>query len=110
VAEEMIQGLTISVLGMGLVFAALGLLVLVMLALRRISTWQAGRPGQPPPVPSSTAEGDSDELARVAAIAVALPRAGRNPSLGHLLEADGAGGWPWFAHQQEWRSSEDSDQ
>lgn len=71
--SDFVQGVVITVVGMGMVFAVLGLLMLIMVGLERILQ---PRPAQPPaaplarPLPPVAADAVSQET--VAAIAVAL--------------------------------------
>ena len=62
-----LQGLWITVMGMGLVFLALGILVLAMMALDRLF-----RPSAKGPMATEAAEEPSTEEEEIAAIAVAL--------------------------------------
>ena len=64
--EILWQGLTISIIGLSLTFAALGLLVVVMMILVRFTA-----PRTEPPAPAEVMADTEDEGA-VAAIAVAL--------------------------------------
>ena len=92
------QGLSLSALGMGLTFAALGLLILAMFVLERIFrprrlTPEEGYPEEMP-VASSLAHDIQEET--VVAIAVALAHLRsldlRRSELGEALEA-GPGPW-----------------
>ncbi len=96
------QGLSLSALGMGLTFAALGLLIAAMVALERIFRTRQlipeERSPEHMPVANSLAR-DMQEEETVVAIAVALAHLrsldlGRS-GLGEALEA-GPGPWgPW---------------
>ncbi len=89
------QGLQISALGMGLTFAALGLLILAMFLLERLFRV---RETVEPPEGEATPVADQGEI--VAAIAAALhhfqENNGRSPNLGANLE-QGRGAW-WRAN------------
>lgn len=110
-SETMLQGVTLTVLGMGLVFAALGFLVLVMLGLQRVSVWTTPRAA--PPEPGPAAGGEADELARVAGIAVALVKARggphKSPALGRLLEESwpARSVWLWSGRWENLHADED---
>lgn len=71
-SDTFLQGLSITVVGMGLVFAALGILLGVMVALER-----AFRPRAPRAPVSQAAEAHEagEDLALVAAIGLALAQA-----------------------------------
>ena len=94
-AELVNQGLEISVLGMGLTFAALGLLILLMVLLERLFRPKPAAAVEPPlltdPVAAQTEE---EEIA--AAIGIALiylqTQANERAALGSRLEA-GRGAW-----------------
>lgn len=109
-SETMLQGLTLTVLGIGLVFAALGLLVLVMLGLQRVSVWTTPRAAPPETGPAA---GEADELARVAGIAVALVKArggpNKSPALGRLLEESwpARSVWQWSGRWENLHVDED---
>ena len=64
-------GVYVTLVGMGLVFATLAVIMVVTMALNRIFRPSKGSVG-PVTVPGSTAMPEADETARVAAIAVAL--------------------------------------
>ncbi len=68
----LVEGLQVMLVGVGAVFAFLGLLVATLFALgAAVSTWERGRPGPP----SDEAE---DELAVVAAaVAAAVAKRGK---------------------------------
>jgi Na+-transporting methylmalonyl-CoA/oxaloacetate decarboxylase gamma subunit len=86
VSGTAIQGLQITIVGMSLVFLTLGLIILVLVLLTRLPGLRARNEGQEPKTrleskpPYEPATGRADEadieLAQVAAIAVALMRAG----------------------------------
>jgi sodium pump decarboxylase gamma subunit len=87
-----LQGLWITVVGMGLVFSALGILVLAMMALDRLFRPKGEEAG-----PGETLEEPSAEEEEVAAIAVALASLlkevqVRDRQLGSALR-DGPGSW-----------------
>ena len=93
------QGLSLSVLGMGLTFAALGLLILAMFLLERIFRTrrlipEERSPEEPPP--ASTSARDMREEEVVAAIAIALAHLRSldmsRSGLGESLE-EGHGPW-----------------
>jgi len=93
------QGLRLSVLGIGLTFAALGLLILAMFTLERIFRTRRLIPGERvpemTPVASSLAW-DMEEEETVAAIAVALAYLrSLDMSRSELGEALEAGPGPW---------------
>ena len=77
------HGVEITVIGMALVFFTLGLVILAMVLLTRLP-WlrvreQSEETAQPTvstltPIPTAESAADDDELARVAAIAVAMLR------------------------------------
>jgi len=112
-----LQGLWITVMGMGLVFLALGILVLAMMALERLF-----RPRAKGAMASEGAEESSTEEEEIAAIAVALAslladrstlRRGsglmtgretqvRNRELGSALR-DGPGSWSVVGRGQQLR-------
>ncbi len=93
------QGLSLSALGMGLTFAALGLLIAAMVALERIFRTRRLIPDERPPeelpVANSLAR-DTQEEETVVAIAVALAHLRSldmcRSGLGEALEA-GRGPW-----------------
>lgn len=107
--DVLAEGLRISAIGISLVFVALGVIVLLVLVLQRVSTWTLSR--EPRDADTVGPDAGEENLARVAAIAVALlrarsPRVARDPSLGRLLEdrsratgswevGDGPGAGPW---------------
>lgn len=103
-SDLLIQGLEISFLGMGLTFAALGILILTMILLERgFRPKQAAvvAPSAAAPAAEADAEGLQDEEV-AAAIGVALAyfrhkQAKGRASLGETLTA-GRGGW-WAAGQ-----------
>ena len=93
------QGLSLSVLGLGLTFAALGLLILAMVALERIFRTRPlipeGRSPEEMPAASSSAR-DMGEEETVVAIAVALAHLrSLDMSRSGLGEALEAGPGPW---------------
>ena len=98
------QGLWIAVVGMGLVFLALGILVLAMMALERLF-----RPRAKGAMATGAAEEPSTEEEEIAAIAVALAslltkkeaRVG-NRQLGSAL-GDGPGSWSVVGRGQQLR-------
>ena len=94
----MLQALYVTVVGMGLVFLALGVLLVAMIVL--------GCVFRPRPLAGDEAEPSSvqDDLAEVAAIAVALARTlrgGRGAQLGS--ELGGRGTWGGAQPAQTWR-------
>ncbi len=97
------QGLSLSALGMGLTFAALGLLIVAMVALERIFRTRRlipeERPPEEMPATNSLAR-DTREEEIVAAIAVALAHLrSLDMSRSGLGEALEAGPGPWGAWQ-----------
>ncbi|RME74371.1 MAG: hypothetical protein D6784_10095 [Chloroflexi bacterium] len=88
-----LQGLTLSVFGMGLTFLALGLLIVAMIALERF--FRDGEPAEEEEVPVEEAVPQDDEAEIAAVIAVALNywRSKSQSSLGAGLEA---GYSPWW--------------
>lgn len=92
--NPLLQALAISVLGLGLTFAALGLFALIILLLQRLFPEMPSR--QIPPAAQAPAH-DSAAEEVVAAIAVALTylrsREFRPGALGGALEA---GRGPWW--------------
>lgn len=103
-SDLLIKGLEISFLGMGLTFAALGLLILTMILLERgfrPKQAAADKPVATAPVVEAAAAGQEDEEI-AAAIGVALAylrhkQAKGRASLGETLTA-GRGRW-WAAGQ-----------
>ena len=80
------HGFEITVVGMALVFFTLGLVILAMVLLTKLPWFQVRKPSeeetQPTvstltPIPTAELAADDDELARVAAIAVAMLRTHR---------------------------------
>lgn len=108
------QGLTISLIGMGLTFAALGLLILVMVLLERLTRHQTvpSITGQAQPTVSPPAHPTTDENV-VAAIVIALAHMRSldicQSGLGSTLEV---GPGPWWrlgqSHQLAWPGSKKS--
>jgi len=101
VTDLLWQGLTISLMGMGLTFAALGLLILAMYLLERLTRDQTGPPvaaqtDLPAKAPVSALAQDSAEEV-VAAIAIALAHVRSldicHSGLGSTLEV---GPGPWW--------------
>jgi Na+-transporting methylmalonyl-CoA/oxaloacetate decarboxylase gamma subunit len=95
-SEILWQGIWISIVGLGILFGAMGLLIVVMMLLERLS------PGQPHGLPEAETIEDSDRTDReevAAAIAVALAhlraQAFSQDNLGSTLDA-GPGQW-WLA-------------
>ena len=97
---ELAEGLRVSVIGLALVFLALGMLIILLVILGRISNWllesQERRDAPPPEIEPSLVTidaGADDELAAIAAIAVALvlarSKGGADQSLGRLLHQPG---------------------
>jgi Na+-transporting methylmalonyl-CoA/oxaloacetate decarboxylase gamma subunit len=86
VSGTAIQGLQITIIGMSLVFLTLGLIILVLALLTRLPGLRARNKGQEPKTgpeakspsepPTERADAADIQLAQVAAIAVALVRAG----------------------------------
>jgi len=101
------QGLTISLIGMGLTFAALGLLILVMVLLERLTRHQtvpsATRQTQPVASPPARPTADEDV---VAAIVIALAQVRSldicRSGLGSTLEV---GPGPWWRLGQTYQVS-----
>ena len=85
----LVQGLTISLLGIGVTFAALGLLIVVILLLQAIFPAREG-------VAQESMNTD-DARRKAAAIAVAVclsnPQVDFDPSLGDLLEVPRGRWW-----------------
>jgi Na+-transporting methylmalonyl-CoA/oxaloacetate decarboxylase gamma subunit len=99
-----LQGLWITVVGMGLVFLALGILVLAMMALEGLF-----RPRVKGVMATGAVEGPSPEEEEIAAIAVALASLlakketpVRDRQLGSALE-DGPGSWSVVGRGQQLR-------
>ena len=99
-----LHGLWITVMGMGLVFLALGLLVLAMIALDRLF-----RPRAKGAMATGAAEEPSTEEEEIAAIAVALASLltkkealVRHQQLGAAL-GDGPGSWSVVGRGQQLR-------
>ena len=99
-----LQGLWITVMGMGLVFLALGILVLAMMALERLF-----RPRTEGAMATRAAEEPSTEEEEIAAIAVALASLLRKKEarvedrqLGSAL-GDGPGSWSVVGRGQQLR-------
>ncbi len=97
------QGLRLSALGMGLTFAALGVLIVAMVALERIFRTRRLIPDERPPealpVANSLAR-DTQEEETVVAIAVALAHLrSLDMSRSGLGEALEAGRGPWGMNQ-----------
>jgi len=97
-----LQGLWITAMGMGLVFLALGLLVLAMMALERLF-----RPTAKEVTATGAAEEPSTEEEEIAAIAVALASLlkeaqGGDRQLGAAL-GDGPGPWSVVGRGQQLR-------
>jgi sodium pump decarboxylase gamma subunit len=96
-----LQGLWITVVGMGLVFLALGILVLAMMALERLF-----RPRAKGAMATGAAEEPSTEEEEIVAIAVALAslltrrEAQLNQQLGSAL-GDGPGSWSVVGRRQQ---------
>lgn len=99
------EGLRISILGLALVFAALGLLILLLVILQRVSNWLLDsdtRRREPAPAREEAGQGgerEREELARAAAVAVAVvlmkarASAARDGSLGELLQQPAYAWW-----------------
>jgi Na+-transporting methylmalonyl-CoA/oxaloacetate decarboxylase gamma subunit len=100
--DPLVEGLRISVIGLSLVFLALGMLIVLLVVLGRISDrLLATQSSEAAPVAvaeeiigtGDADQSESEDLARVAAIAVALlgaQRVGvRDESLGRLLQQAG---------------------
>jgi sodium pump decarboxylase gamma subunit len=99
--DTVLQGLAITVVGMGLVFLALGLLVLAMQLMGRYL-----RPRSAPEEVAPGPEPETEERARVAAMAAAFVLAGdrdAHPAVDACRSARGAGTpSPWQAsHRTE---------
>lgn len=89
------QGLMISLTGMGLTFAVLGLLILTMILLERFSRNRSELPAQEEAADGAPARNPADEevtAAIMAALAYLHMRDGYQNSLGATLEA-GPGSW-----------------
>lgn len=99
------EGLRVSLLGLALVFAALGLLILLLVILQRVSNWlldSGARRREPAPAREEAGQGgdrEREELARAAAVAVAVvlmkarASAARDGSLGERLQQPAYGWW-----------------
>lgn len=102
-SELLKQGLQISAIGMGLTFAALVLLILVMVLLERIfrprDTAAGSEPVEPTRAATLTPPPPAEEMAIAAAAAVAYLRRREQAAgqLGDLLD-HGRGAW-WRAGQ-----------
>ena len=99
-----LQGLWIAVVGMGLVFLALGILVLAMMALERLF-----RPRAEGAMARGAAEEPSTEEEEIAALAAALASLLTRKEapvvdlqLGSAL-GDGPGSWSVVGRGQQWR-------
>lgn len=102
------QTIGITIVGMGLTFAALGVLVLAMAALTRWARGPAGgragkgEPGSAIPSDSKLAE---EELAAAVAVSVALALAGRSAHPTHAWHASRRGedpsAWQAYARGQQ---------
>lgn len=95
-SELWTQGLIVSAVGLVVTFAALGLLIgLMVLLVRLFPTKMPAAETAVPPVAQTTHPSEPDKAALVAAIAAALALAQRtqNQQLGHGLEADHS---PWW--------------
>jgi Na+-transporting methylmalonyl-CoA/oxaloacetate decarboxylase gamma subunit len=95
-ADLLKQGLEISALGMGLTFAALAMLILMMIVLERLFRPKAAA-GQDTPAPSimtSTDHSEEEEIAAAIGVAYSYLQNDTTPqqSLGSTLEA-GRGAW-----------------
>jgi sodium pump decarboxylase gamma subunit len=96
-ADTVAQGLTITVVGMGLVFLVLGLLVLTMMLMGRFLRPRDG--GTPSPEPSRPGAAASPDRARVAimaaAIALSQQRDPKRPAGGWASVVEGHALRPW---------------
>jgi Na+-transporting methylmalonyl-CoA/oxaloacetate decarboxylase gamma subunit len=99
----LVEGLRVSLIGLVLVFAALGVLILVLYLLRWISNLlleshaRKSELATAGPGTGQTADREQEELGRVAVVAVALLRArssgARDQSLGDLLQEPTSDWW-----------------
>lgn len=111
-SEAIWQGLKLSVMGISLTFAALGLLILAMWALERAFRVQQLVPEEREPAETpvvSTLERDTEEEEIVAAISVALAHLRSldicRSGLGSTLEAERSAWWTGGRlHRQPGRS------
>jgi len=90
---EIGQGLTLSLMGILITFAALGALILVMVILRE--AFSPRRPVEAKPIAADEDGEESRRRAAAVAVAVARLQAGQqrgDPTLGRLLETP-AGAW-----------------
>jgi sodium pump decarboxylase gamma subunit len=96
-ADTVAQGLTITVVGMGLVFLVLGLLVLTMMLMGRFLRPRDGRMPSAEPTPAEAAA--SPDRAQVAimaaAIAWSLHRDPKRPAGGWASVVEGHALPPW---------------
>ena len=109
VSETVASGLQITVVGMLLVFFTLGLVILTLVLLTRLPGLRsAGSPEQTPPEqtlesvsPPQAADGaDQDDLAEVAAIAVAILRSERRATVPHSARR-GQNAWKSYGRAQQ---------
>lgn len=96
--DLLLQGLTLSALGLGLTFAALGLFVLVILGLQRVFAARPAlaKPEAPTPAGAALArDSEAEEIAAAICIALSHLRALEicESGLGDALEA---GRGPWW--------------
>ncbi len=93
------QGLLVSVVGLAVTFAALGLLIGLMALLTRLFPAEAAvvetavSTPTSPPQPFPTAEPDNAAIAAAIATALTLARREQDQQLGHGLETDRS---PWW--------------
>lgn len=94
--DLLLQGLTLSVLGLGLTFAALGLFILLIIGLQRAFAVGSAPAPAPAPAPLNTSARDSEAEEIAAAICIALSHLRAleicESGLGDAL-TDGRGPW-----------------
>lgn len=95
--DLVLQGLTLSALGLGLTFAALGVFILVIVGLQRAFAARPAAPAAPEPAPSpgaSARDSEAEEVAAAICIALSHLRALEicESGLGEALER-GRGAW-----------------
>lgn len=104
-----IQGLTISVVGIGLTFLALGLLILAMILLERFfrdsETPESEAAAPPPEAAPAAAETRDEEITAAIATALVYWRSMSQRGLGATLQA---GRSPWWAAGRAQQSPADA--